>query len=129
MDKRTPGEALYRRAAVKQEWLLQWEQLDGATKLKWEEQAVREDTQTRETVTIEVLKERERQDLKWGIQDHYHPTWLAILMEEIGEASKAYLQSTHEGASEKEDEIRGELIQAAAVIFAWIECIDRADAY
>lgn len=42
-------------------------------------------------VVYEVIDERHRQDAKWGPQHHDIPVWLAILMEEVGEAAKAYL--------------------------------------
>ena len=66
----------------------------------------------------EVLTERERQDEKWGEQNHDEFKWLAILGEEVGEVNKAALES-------KPDEYRAELIQVAAVAMAMIECHDR----
>ncbi len=42
-------------------------------------------------VLEEVADERERQNNKWGAQHHDIPMWLAILMEEVGEASQAFL--------------------------------------
>ncbi len=39
----------------------------------------------------EVMQERLRQDEKWGPQHHDIPMWLTILMEEVGEASQAFL--------------------------------------
>ena len=47
------------------------------------------DSQTRE-VLQEVMRERMRQDLKWGPQHHRIADWLSILVEEVGEAAKAY---------------------------------------
>ncbi len=44
-----------------------------------------------------------------------HPSWAAILMEEVGEALKT---------SSVED-LRAELVQIAAVAVAWVEAIDR----
>lgn len=36
--------------------------------------------------------ERNAQDEKWGPQHHSDEKWLAILMEEVGEAAKAILE-------------------------------------
>jgi NTP pyrophosphatase (non-canonical NTP hydrolase) len=35
-----------------------------------------------------VAAERARQDAKWGEQNHHPAIWMAILLEEIGEAAK-----------------------------------------
>jgi hypothetical protein len=61
-----------------------------------------------------IVAERQRQIAKWGKQVHANGTWLLILTEELGEASKSLLE---------EDRLSGaeELIQAAAVIVAWLE--------
>jgi hypothetical protein len=67
-------------------------------------------------VLREIQAERERQDIKWGQQDHDFGTWLQILMEEIGEASKDNLDGR---------DPRGELIQCAAVLVNWIESLIR----
>ena len=82
----------------------------------------------REAILKEVLIERELQDAKWGEQNHYHPIWLAILQEETGEVSKAFLESTwaeDQWDTVKQESIRSELIQSVAVGVAWIECMDR----
>ena len=91
-------------------------------------------------VLLEIARERTSQDEKWGEQNHPDGTsinnkwladiarnitdqnaqngkltWLDILNEEVGEAS----------AEETPEALRTELIQSAAVLVAWIECIDR----
>lgn len=96
-------------------------------------------------VLDEIAGERRRQDERWGEQNHrcidreiwprenciqgelvakmlvrlaveeHRLTWRHILDEEIAEA-----YSTGTTA-----ELRAELVQCAAVIVAWIECIDR----
>lgn len=74
---------------------------------------------TRTMSTLSVLEmirlERERQDKIWGRQDHEFTEWLAIFEEELGEACKA----------RNEDRlpyvVQDELVQAAAVLVAWIE--------
>lgn len=40
----------------------------------------------------ELVTERAAQNQKWGAQAHGPATWLAILMEEVGEAAQAYLE-------------------------------------
>jgi len=64
----------------------------------------------------EILTERERQDQKWGEQDHESLYWLAILTEEIGEVAQAILNGKR---------VRPEVVQVAAVALAWLECIER----
>jgi hypothetical protein len=91
-------------------------------------------------VIAEVVSERERQDAKWGEQNHDDGTdaalagaasiikarvngrakdgtltWFDILDEEIIEVL----------SEEDEEKLREELIQAAAVCVAWAEAIDR----
>lgn len=72
-------------------------------------------------VLLDIVKERKRQDAKWGSQRHLDPLlWNAILGEEVGEVSKAIL--------EKDPGLYDELIQVAAVATAWAEAIlDRRD--
>lgn len=91
-------------------------------------------------VLSEVFEERARQDEKWGEQNHPDGTggpldvhvvetykflceratangslrWQHILQEEVAEVCAATGQ-----------DLRGELIQVAAVCVAWVECIDR----
>ncbi len=80
-------------------------------------------------VLQEVQKERERQDAKWGEQNHEAGRWLAILAEEFGELAKEVVEI--EFCSEREPcqcaliEMRAEAIQVAAVAVAMIECCDR----
>lgn len=49
------------------------------------------------TVIDLIREERERQHKKWGVQKHSMFVWLAILMEEVGEASRAALHNTFGG--------------------------------
>lgn len=80
--------------------------------------------------TLEVLlaveNERNRQIAKWGDQRHRAGDWLLILMEEIGEVSKAMLERK-DTTIRNEKHITEELIQCAAVLTAWIEDYTRAD--
>lgn len=85
------------------------------------------------SVLNEVFREREKQDEKWGQQNHSPPDWLMILGEEVGEANKAALESYfyNKGPREPESkdkdysEYRKELIQVAAVAVAMVESLDR----
>lgn len=89
-----------------------------------------------------VLIERSKQDAKWGQQNHEFPIWLAILTEELGETSQAFLKLAHakqeaeaaarigapnDGRSlfEKKTALREELVQMVAVALATLECCDR----
>ena len=65
-----------------------------------------------------ILEERQRQDLKWGEQNHNIYKWLAILGEEIGEVNKAALEDNY-------DEVIDELVQVGAVAIAMIESLER----
>ena len=66
----------------------------------------------------EIQCERERQDAKWGQQNHGDGTWALILMEELGEACQAILKG-------HSSEPRKELIRALSVGVAWLECTAR----
>lgn len=77
----------------------------------------------RRKVLNEVNAERDRQDRKWGEQNHSPAHWLMILGEEVGEANKAALEAHFKGKDLSE--YRAELIQVAAVAVSMIECLDR----
>lgn len=79
-------------------------------------------------VLCELLRERKRQHKKFGQQNHDFPIFLAILQEEIGEASKTWLHANFEKVEHKEilmEELRNELVQIAAVAVQMIEAHDR----
>jgi NTP pyrophosphatase (non-canonical NTP hydrolase) len=67
----------------------------------------------------EILKERERQNKKWGAQTHEPEIWLAILSEEVGELSEAILHSKFGG--KEAGRTREELIHVAAVALQMLE--------
>ena len=69
----------------------------------------------------DILRERSRQDIKWGIQDHPLPIWLAILIEEVGEVGKAIFEEL------SVRKVREELIQVAAVAVAIVEAMDQGE--
>lgn len=76
---------------------------------------------TNQTINKEIQTERERQDKKWGKQDHTPHYWMVILMEEVGEAANAICGKAHDYKNYRE-----ELIQIAAVAVAAIESYDRS---
>lgn len=78
----------------------------------------------------DVLVERDRQDAKWGEQNHSPVAWLAILMEEVGEAAHEICNASIDPYIPEERpfwlaKLRRELIQVAAVAVAAIESLDR----
>lgn len=96
-----------------------------------------------ENILNEIKKERARQDDKWGIQNHTPIEWIAILTEEVGEASKEAAdhhfkypykngQGEYQGVEDNDvvqhlrmSNYRKELVQVAAVAVSMIECLDR----
>ena len=70
----------------------------------------------------DIRDERVRQDLKFGIQNHSDPYWLAILTEEIGKAAEDVVKIP--AGLSTTSHLRKELIQVAAVTLAWVEAMD-----
>ena len=66
----------------------------------------------------DIAAERQRQDAKWGEQNHSDAVWSAILGEKYGEVCKALLD-------EPEENLIKELTQVAAVAVSWLEAIER----
>lgn len=75
------------------------------------------------SVIQEIRTERKRQDDKWGEQDHKPSIWMAILGEEFGELCQEALR--FDFGDVKDENLRAEAIQVAAVALALVECIDR----
>lgn len=71
----------------------------------------------------DVLEERQRQEDKWGEQNHDPFTYLAILTEEVGELAQASLHLRFGGPEALG--VRMEAVQCAAVALAIVECLDR----
>lgn len=67
---------------------------------------------------IDTMKERQRQMVKWGQQDHDSEKWMCILMEEVGEPCKEILEGD-------ERKSRLEATHVAAVALSYIEYLDR----
>ncbi len=88
------------------------------------------------SVLAEILGERQRQDAKWGQQNHAPEIWLMVLAEEVGEANQAAFETLFprfdKRAAERGPrhlaEYRQELVQVAAVAVAAIESLDRQQA-
>jgi NTP pyrophosphatase (non-canonical NTP hydrolase) len=78
-----------------------------------------------ESVLEEIIDERERQNEKWGEQNHHPSHWMLILGEEVGECNKATLEANSELKVSDWTALRTELIQVAAVCVATIESMDR----
>lgn len=82
------------------------------------------------TALSDVLDERQRQNEKWGEQNHSPLEWIAILTEEVGKVAKE-AHEFHFGVrgtkmiEEKLRMYRKEMIQVAAVAVQAIECLDR----
>lgn len=79
------------------------------------------------TAVLEILAERNRQDLKWGEQNHVMEKWVPILGEEFGELCEAINETIFENGSDKGgyENIRKEAIHVAAVAVGFLECIER----
>lgn len=77
------------------------------------------------TVNDYIMKERRRQNKKWGHQVHDDQMWLTIALEEVGESAQAILKHTFAGKVTDADNLYKEVIQSAAVFQAWAEQIYR----
>ena len=89
-------------------------------------------TDTRKTALDLINKERDRQDLKWGEQNHEQPLWVGILGEEFGEYCQAVNETVFDnGPTERlkggYDNIIKELTHVAAVAVGAIECLMRGE--
>ena len=72
--------------------------------------------ESRERAFELISKERDRQDAKWGEQNHGDLFWLGILSEEVGEAARDIIEDA---------KVKRELVEVAAVAVAWLEAIER----
>src|SRR5262249_11354057 len=81
------------------------------------------DLQWLSQATRDILIERQRQDQKWGEQNHDPFTYLTVLVEEVGELAQAALHSRFGG--DKAEGLRTEALHTAAVALAIVECLDR----
>lgn len=76
-------------------------------------------------VNKQILKERARQNEKWGLQNHDNGRWLAILGEEFGEVCQAMQQGSLASKETDASNLYEELIHVAAVASAFAEQVLR----
>lgn len=78
---------------------------------------------------LEAIKqERNRQDEKWGEQNHYPQIWVGILGEEYGEFCEAVIETVLLGAHPEKGgyaNMKKEAIHVAAVALGFLECLER----
>lgn len=84
-------------------------------------------SEQQKTIIDSVLAERERQDKKWGEQNHIPPIWLGILGEEFGELCEAVNETGFSYGTELGgyENMKREAIQVAAVAIGFLECLER----
>lgn len=92
----------------------------------WEERKL----STRKQAINLVDVERDRQDIKWGEQNHTQQGWTGILGEEYGEYCQAVNETYLNNATKKHeggyDNMMKELTHVAAVAVGAMECLMRA---
>ncbi|TAH39267.1 MAG: hypothetical protein EYC70_00335 [Planctomycetota bacterium] len=79
----------------------------------------------RTAILSEIFDERDRQDAKFGEQNHPPLLWLAIAQEEIGEAAQAVLHVREGKPGASLEKYRAEMLQVAAVALSALEAFDR----
>lgn len=72
-----------------------------------------------------IVDERQRQEKKWGTQNHHPLLWLSILSEEVGEVAKELNEFGFSSDKGKLENAKIEIIQVAAVAFAFADSISR----
>jgi NTP pyrophosphatase (non-canonical NTP hydrolase) len=90
----------------------------------WKARAEAAEALLKAPALVSVLDERQRQDQQWGEQNHDPYTYMAILIEELGEMAQAALQTQFGGKHGGLDHLREEAVQTAAVALAIVECLD-----
>ena len=70
-------------------------------------------------------KERNRQDEKFGEQNHHPLLWFSIIGEEFGEMCKAFNEYNLDSDPNHLDDMQREAIQVAACCIAMLECLER----
>lgn len=77
----------------------------------------------RRGILSEVVRERIRQDTKWGIQNHSPEHWYTILGEEFGEVGRAICEGNFDRA--RKGNYYEEIVQLTAVCIEMLECWER----
>jgi NTP pyrophosphatase (non-canonical NTP hydrolase) len=81
----------------------------------------------REQAIQRVLKERNRQDVKWGYPQNNTPfEWLSILTEEVGELAEALNNALFGGDGDLEHAMV-EAVQVAAVAVSIVEHLGKEE--
>ena len=96
----------------------------------------------RKAIYDEISAERDRQDAKFGEQNHPDGTdtdeisimiadqWRDMVNQRLADGTVSWtdilFEEAHEAAAEADPaKLRAEVVQIAAVAVAWLECIDR----
>lgn len=83
----------------------------------------------RNDATDLIWQERDRQERKWGEQNHHPALWATILGEEFGEFCEAVNETAFENGVHREkggyENMMRELTHVAAVAIAAMECLMR----
>ncbi len=98
------------------------------------ESSLRPATSIQNDVIKAVLAERQRQDEKWGEQNHLPQFWTGILGEEYGELCQAINETVFDNGEEERkkggyENMRKEAIHVAAVAVGFLECLERNRGY
>jgi hypothetical protein len=74
-----------------------------------------------------VRKERDRQDSKWGEQNHFVDKWTGIIGEEFGELCEAINETVFDNGSDKGgyENMMKEASHVAATAIGLMECLLR----
>lgn len=75
-------------------------------------------SKVQESIFDLIRTERYRQDQKWGERNYSIFYWICVLVEEVGEASKAAIEFDI-------PKMKEELIHVAAVVVSFLECLER----
>lgn len=100
----------------------------------YKECALRPATKVQSKVIDSILTERQRQDKKWGEQNHLPQFWTGILGEEFGELCQAVNETVFDNGPEERkkggyENMRREAIHVAAVAVGFLECLERNRGY
>lgn len=80
----------------------------------------------KEKIINNVIAERNRQDKKWGEQNHFPERWATIIGEEYGEMCQAINEFSFNATPEAEQQIYTETIHTMASCMAMLECMERS---
>lgn len=78
-----------------------------------------------EKIFQDIKTERDRQDEKWGEQNHHPLMWFSIIGEEYGEMCKAFNEYSFDNDVNLLEDMQKEAVQVAACCVAMLECLER----